>query len=242
VLDPTKRPNRPELGWLLGACPRLTLPAGDVRSADTFSDAALLFVEAGIVVIASAGRPKRRIVLSFCSPGTLLPPPQSGEQLAALADSALISLAPEVLESLLRLPSAAAEIVNALLEALRERQDSLSQFSNVVHTDRLRGKLLQLARAHGAVVTGGVRVELPLTHELLGQAIGSARETVTSALRTLEQEGFLVREGRLYRLMISPEILEADDHSPANVELEAVRARARKHAGPFAVGPTNVCG
>lgn len=215
MLDPTIRPsNRPELGRLLGACPRLKVPAGDVRSADNFSDAALLLVEAGIVVIASAARPTRRIVLSFCSPGTLLPPPRKDEQLAALADSAVISLGPEVLESLLQLPSAAAEIVNALLEALRERQASLSQFSNVVHTDRLRGKLLQLARTHGAVVTGGVRVELPLTHELLGQAIGSARETVTSALRTLEREGFLVREGRLYRLMISPEILEADDHSP----------------------------
>jgi CRP/FNR family transcriptional regulator len=137
------------------------------------------------------------------------------EQLAALADSAVISLGPEVLETLLQLPSAAAEIVNALLEALRERQASLSQFSNVVHTDRLRGKLLQLARTHGAVVTDGVRVELPLTHELLGQAIGSARETVTSALRTLEREGFLVREGRVYRLMISPEILETDDDSVA---------------------------
>jgi CRP/FNR family transcriptional regulator len=149
-------------------------------------------------------------VLCFCSSGTLLPPPRSDEQLAALADSAVISLGPEVLDSLLQLPSAAAEIVNALLEALRERQESLSQFSNVVHTDRLRGKLLQLARAHGAVVTGGVRVDLPLTHELLSQAIGSARETVTSALRTLEREGFLVREGRLYRLTISPESLEGD--------------------------------
>lgn len=215
MLDPTTRPNRPELGRLLGACPRLTLPAGDVRSADAFFDAALLLVETGIVTIASAARPKRRIVLSFCSAGTLLPPPESDEQLAALADSAVISVSPQVLHSLLQLPSAAAEIVDALLDGLRERQESLAQFSNVVHTDRVRSKLLQLAREHGTVVTGGVRVQLPLTHELLGQTIGSARETVTSALKTLEREGFLVREGRLYRLMISPEILDADGDSPA---------------------------
>jgi biotin operon repressor len=50
-------------------------------------------------------------------------------------------------------------------------------------------------------------VDVPLTHELLGQAVGSARETVTCALQALQREGFLVREGRLYRLMISPEIL-----------------------------------
>jgi CRP/FNR family transcriptional regulator len=194
----------------------LTLHAGDVRSADDFSDATLLFVEAGIIVIASAARPKRRIVVSFCSPGTLLPSPHSDEQLAALADSTVILLGPRVLQSLLQLPSAASEIVDALLEALRERQESLAQFASVGHAERLRGKLLQLARTHGTVVSGGVRVELPLTHELLGQAVGSARETVTSALRTLEREGFLTREGRIYRLMISPEILDSDTHSPAS--------------------------
>jgi CRP-like cAMP-binding protein len=216
VLDSTIRPSdRHELGRLLAVCPRLTLHAGDVRNADDFSEATLLLVEAGLVVIASAARPKRRIVLSFCSPGTLLPSPRSDEQLAALADSAVISLGPGVLQSLLQLPSAAAEIVDALLEALRERQESLAQFANVAHAERVRRKLLQLARTHGTVVTGGVRVELPLTHQLLGQAVGSARETVTSALRTLEREGFLVREGRLYRLMISPEILDLDEHSPA---------------------------
>ena len=214
MLDPTTQPlNRRELARLLGACPRSTLPAGAVRGADTFSDAALLFVETGLVVIASAARPKRRIVLSFCSPGTLLPSPHLDEQLAALADSAVISVGPGVLHSLLRLPSAAAEIVDALLEGLRERQESLAQFSIVVHTERVRGKLLQLARTHGTVVTGGVRVEVPLTHELLGQAVGSARETVTSALGALEREGFLVREGRLYRLMISPEMLDSNEDS-----------------------------
>jgi CRP-like cAMP-binding protein len=210
VLGSTIRPSdRHELGRLLAVCPRLTLHAGDVRSADDFVEAALLFVEGGIVVIASAARPKRRIVLSFCSPGTLLPSPHADEQLVALADSAVISLGPGVLRGLLQLPSAAAEIVEALLEALRERQESLAQFANVAHAERLRGKLLQLARTHGTVVSGGVRVELPLTHELLGQAVGSARETVTSALRTLEREGFLIREGRLYQLMISPEILDS---------------------------------
>src|SRR5205823_9128 len=107
------------------------------------------------------------IVLSFYSPGTLLPSPHSDEQLAALRDSAVLSLGPGVLRSLLQLPSAVAEIVDALLEALRERQESLAQFGNVVHAERLRGKLLQLARTHGAVVSGGVRLELPLTHELL---------------------------------------------------------------------------
>jgi len=199
--------ERQELGRLLAVCPRLTLCAGDAHGAEDFPESAFLIVEKGIVVTASRARTKRTIVLSFCSQGTLLPPPYWDEQLAALEESVLISVSPDVQQRLLHLPAAAEAIVEALLEALRERQESLAQFGNVMHAERLRGKLLQLARAHGSVVTDGVRVELPLTHELLAQTVGSARETVTCALRTLEHEGFLVREGRLYRLMISPEIL-----------------------------------
>lgn len=149
-------------------------------------------------------------MLSFCSRGTLLLPPRCDERLAALADSALVLISPESRRRLLQLPTAAEAIADALVEALREREESLAQFASVVHVERLRGKFLQLARAHGTVVKDGVRVELPFTHDLLAQAIGSARETVTCALRTLEQEGFLVREGRRYRLMISPATLDSD--------------------------------
>jgi CRP-like cAMP-binding protein len=198
-----------------------------VRGAGDFSEAWLLIVEHGIVVIMSSARAKKRILVSFCSEGTLLPPPRCGEQLVALADSALISVTADVQRRLLHLPAAAEAIVDALLEALRERHESLAQFAHVMHVERLRGKLLQLARTHGTVVTDGVRIELPLTHVLLGQAVGSARETVTLALSTLEREGFLVREGRLYRLMISPEILAADDYSlPPSREQAVLRPSA----------------
>ena len=68
-------------------------------------------------------------------------------------------------------------------------------------------KLLQLARAHGKVVRDGVRLDLPLTHELLGEMVGSARETVTWALAELSKEGFVAREGRSYRLIVPPDLL-----------------------------------
>jgi CRP-like cAMP-binding protein len=205
--------ERQALRRTLAACPRHRLRPGDVHSADDFVEAALLIVEKGIVVVASGARSKRRIVLGFGSPGTLLPPPCSEERLVALADSMLISISPDVQRVLLRSPASAEAIVDALMEALRERQENLAQFASVVHTERLREKLLQLARAHGSVVADGIRVDVPLTHELLGQAVGSARETVTCALQALQREGFLVREGRLYRLTISPEILSPDEQA-----------------------------
>lgn len=195
----------------LAVCPRRSLRAGDVCGADRFQESALLVVERGLVVVVSGARDQRRIVLGFCSGGTLVPPPRRDEQLAALADSVVVSVSPDVRRLLLRLPDAAETVVDALVEALRDRQENLAQFANVMHAERLRAKLLQLARTHGSVVTDGVRVDVPLTHELLGQAVGSARETVTCALQALQREGFLVREGRLYRLTISPELLGPDE-------------------------------
>ena len=201
---------RQELGRLLAVCPRLGVQAGAVHGANDFSETAFLIVEKGVVVIASDTQAKRRIVLGFCPQGSLFPPPSSDEQLVALRDAVLVCVSPDVQRLLLRLPTAAEAIVDALVEAVRERQQSLAQFGTAMHAERLRGKLLQLARAHGSVVAGGVRVELPLTHELLAQTLGSARETVTCSLRALEREGFVVREGRRYRLAISPTILDPE--------------------------------
>ncbi|HSP74458.1 MAG TPA: helix-turn-helix domain-containing protein, partial [Gaiellaceae bacterium] len=67
--------------------------------------------------------------------------------------------------------------------------------------------LLQLARDHGRVAARGIRLDLPLTHELLADMIGSSRETVTMALAELQREGFVSRSGRFYRLDVAPDEL-----------------------------------
>jgi CRP-like cAMP-binding protein len=148
------------------------------------------------------------MILAFSTEGSVLPAPRPGEQLSALTDARLVSVTRAAQRALLAQPQIAEVVVGRLLEAICERQESLTQFANVAHADRLRGKLLQLARVRGTAVDGGITIELPLTHELLGQTVGSARETVTTSLRVLEHEGFLVRDGRSYRLRVPPASLE----------------------------------
>jgi len=196
--------DRHQIARLLARCPRVALRAGDVRAHDDVPNASLLLVEEGILVVASAPRATRRMVLALAVDGGVLAPPRPGEQLTALADSALIAITADARRALLEVAAAAEAIFGALVSALWERQESLAQFANVAHAERLREKLVQLARLHGRVVPEGVRVDLPLTHELLGQSVGSARETVTSAIGALEREGFLVRNGRSYLLAVSP--------------------------------------
>jgi CRP-like cAMP-binding protein len=76
------------------------------------------------------------------------------------------------------------------------------------HVDRVRLKLIELAREHGRVGKDGIRLDFPLTHDLLGEMTGSARETVTRALDELQREGFIDRRGRTYSLHLSPDELD----------------------------------
>jgi CRP-like cAMP-binding protein len=192
----------------LAGCATVALRDGASRAAARIPACALLVVEEGLVEVASlrAGA-TRRMVVAVAGPGAVLLRPERDERLEALGDAWLTAVSHEGLSALLQLPGAAAALLEALAEAARERQESLASFSSVRHVERVRDKLLQLARAHGRVVSGGVRLDVPLTHERLGEMIGSARETVTWAVAELQREGFLERDGRVYRLLVAPEAL-----------------------------------
>ena len=197
-----------EADGILHGCPTALLSAGRVWAPGTLRSVRLLVVEHGVVVACSlppdAGR---RMVLGVLGDGAVLAPPARHEHLLALTDARVTLVTAEALDRLLCIPDAAATLVEGLVEAVRDRQESLGQFASVRHASRVRRKLLQLARTHGRVVAGGVRLDLPLTHELLGEMVGSARETVTWALGELAREGVVVREGRRYRLVVEPELL-----------------------------------
>ena len=196
--------ERHELGQLLVDCPRVGLAAGESAGGEgELTGAALLVLERGVAALVARAGP-RRMILSFCREHTVLAPLGATEELTALSPCTIVGLSAAVVYHLLHLPPVAAAVVHALVTELRRRDESLVQLAHVSHAERLRAKLKQLARAHGTSVDGGVCIELPLTHALLGQAIGSARETVTVALGTLEAEGFVVRNGRRYVLPSRP--------------------------------------
>jgi Crp-like helix-turn-helix domain len=200
--------EQPAAAAALDASPALAVPAGTARTRARIPESALLVVEEGVVMVTSL-RPgaTRRMIVAVAGPGAVLLPPGPDERLEALADTWLTCVSQESQHALLALPGAAAAIFDALIDELRERQESLGHFSSVRHVERVRDKLIQLARTHGKVVPGGVRLDLPLTHELVGEMVGSARETVTWAFAQLAREGFVSREGRAYRLSVAPDAL-----------------------------------
>jgi CRP-like cAMP-binding protein len=72
------------------------------------------------------------------------------------------------------LPGLANALLGEVAETLRRKQDTISNFGSVRYTERVRRKLLQLARDYGRVTGDGVKLDLPLTHALLGAMSGQS--------------------------------------------------------------------
>ena len=203
--------DRRRIGALLADCPRLELAAGSTRDADETPSAVLLVVESGAVALVRSNETSaRRIVVALAGPGELLLPPGGDDGLSALTDARVTAVTADAYRELLANADAAAAIADSLADAVCERERSLATFGRFPHAERVRGKLLQLARSHGKVSDRGVVIRLPLTHDLLADMVGSARETVTWAMRELEEEGFVSRDGRLYRLHVPPDEIQGD--------------------------------
>jgi CRP/FNR family cyclic AMP-dependent transcriptional regulator len=89
-------------------------------------------------------------------------------------------------------------INSGIVSRVVQRARYLSLTEAVMHLPRAHPRLLilflLLAERWGKVGPDGVRVSLPLTHEVLGMLIGAQRPTVTIALQRLARAGLLKRE------------------------------------------------
>ena len=194
----------------------VVLPRAAAWRAAATRDAALLAVEEGFLVASAAvagpnvsGLLARRVVLSTARPGMVLTPPGPREWLEAVTPARFTAISARSLKLLLGHAGAAELIAETLVEAVRERETTIRNCSYVRHVERVREKLLQLGRVHGRAVPGGVRIDFPLTHQLLADMVGSARETVSLALADLARDGFVHRQNRRYLIHIdAPDLLD----------------------------------
>jgi CRP-like cAMP-binding protein len=90
------------------------------------------------------------------------------------------------------------EVLGAVLTRAVRRAQSLAAHMTISSMTRVEDRLSllfwHLADRWGRVTPEGVRVELPLTHELLAELVGAQRPTVTSALARLSRRNTLRRE------------------------------------------------
>jgi hypothetical protein len=190
---------------VLSTAPVRRLPSGSSHRVGHFDGVSFLVVEEGFIVIRreSTGRPG--LVICFAGAGALVPAPVPGETLDALVEARLTLVSEVMYAALLTRPAVATVLSDALRLSLRQKQETIASFGSTHPDERVQRKLLQLAREYGHVAVDGIRVDFPITHELLAAMTGAARETVSRAIRRLERSGFLARDGRSYRLRVDPE-------------------------------------
>jgi CRP/FNR family transcriptional regulator, nitrogen oxide reductase regulator len=194
-----------EMRW---ACPAVVLPAGPRRTAADLPAARMLVVEEGVVLLRAAGSPGRRsMIMARCSAGAILPPPGPGDFLQALTDGWLTAVGPDAWGRFLESPAIAERLLAGLEETVQRQRDAARALAGVRHVDRVRKQLLDLAAEHGRVCRDGVLLDLPLTHDLIADMVGCARETVTRSFEELQRAGFLRRRGRFYQILVAPEAL-----------------------------------
>jgi CRP/FNR family transcriptional regulator, cyclic AMP receptor protein len=97
------------------------------------------------------------------------------------------------------IPRLASNLVRVLSIQMADRELAAAIALEPRVERRLLLKIRQLAERFGRVTPDGIRLDLRLTHQQLGEMVGAARESVTIALRSLTDQGVL--EAR-YRTII----------------------------------------
>ena len=128
------------------------------------------------------------------------------------------------------------QIMQAMLRRAERRTRSLNVQRAIASQPRLEVRLAlllwHLAGRWGKVEPGGIRLPLPLTHQLLGRLIGAERPSVSHALARLARTGVITGHGDEWHLYerLEDRLGELAEPSGGRVEqlVAAVAQQARR--------------
>ena len=189
----------------------------DGELADTLTGTPLAFdfiVAEGVVL--KQTRYAGRNSLELLGPGDVLAPPLTpSRQLESRATSSYLahgqaSLA--VIEDRFRTAARRwPQLSDVLHDRLARQTHRASMHLAVLHIPRAEDRVLalfsDLAERFGHVTSDGIVIDVELTHELIGQLIGSRRPTVSLALEELSTTGTLTRTSDNRWMLNAPDIL-----------------------------------
>jgi methanogenic corrinoid protein MtbC1 len=129
----------------------------------------------------------------------------------ALENTDVIAISPHEFDSLLACNS---DFSNMIIRELAKNVLSLAGkirglgFLDVQH--RLKQNLIELAEQHGIVTSEGIKIDLALTHEQIGEMVAANRATITCHLNELLKQGYLLKSGRNF-IVLPPKHIEVLD-------------------------------
>lgn len=179
-------------------------PKGHVLfSAGEVADRVYL-IESGWVKIYKLSADGRRVTVgSIRSPGELMGLAETlvgGERTCfagAINNCTLVTVGKNKFEELLaQQPFLAIKAAKLLGARMREAESIIHEMVCWQAPGRLALMLLKIGERCGIESRGGIKINLPLTHEEIACMVGTSRQTVTSLLNTFKQENSIAFEGR----------------------------------------------
>ena len=130
-----------------------------------------------------------------------------GPQLRCLAiePSQVMLVEREQLDAWMAVPALAANLVRVLSAQVADRELAVAIALEPRVERRLLLKIQQLAERWGRVTPRGIRLDLRLTHQELGDMVGAVRESITIALRNLARQRVLAVRERTILLRKPPD-------------------------------------
>jgi CRP/FNR family cyclic AMP-dependent transcriptional regulator len=194
--------------------PRLQVD-GELAGRLTATPTAFDFIVADGVVLKQT-RYAGRNSLELLGPGDVLAPPlTASRQLESRATSSYQAHGPTALAVIEdRFRTAARrwpQLSDVLHDRLARQTHRASMHLAILHIARADGRVLalfsDLAERFGHVTSDGIVIDVDLTHDLIGQLIGSRRPTVSVALEELSKTGTLTRTSDNLWVLNAPDIL-----------------------------------
>jgi CRP/FNR family transcriptional regulator, anaerobic regulatory protein len=120
-----------------------------------------------------------------------------GVYIETMEDTLLCSMDREQFEKFISTrPHIMKRIMRIMSDQLKEKNDMLEKLALGTVKEKLLFLLLNLSEEFGVLEEDGFyRIDLPLTHQELGNMIGATRESVTSTIHDLVKEK-MIRTGR----------------------------------------------
>jgi len=191
-----------EIDELLAATTTRKLDARDTlfRKGDP-GDQLFAVVEGRLKAVAS-GADGREIVFALMEPGetigeiSILDAQPRSASVVALEPTVLLSLhRRDLLPFLERNPRVTIRIAELLARRLRRLSEHVEDSSFLTLASRLARKLLRLKDSFGRSTPEGVRIELRLPQQEIGELVGTSRESINKQLRSWSQQDLVRFEG-----------------------------------------------
>ena len=102
-------------------------------------------------------------------------------------------------------------LMHKLAKSVRNMSSQVRELGFLDVQQRLKQRLIDLAEEYGIVTDEGIRINLDITHEEIGELVAANRVTITSYLNEFKRRGYLWKDGRSL-IILSPAHMEILDH------------------------------